>query len=376
MELFKASHETTVSLGEMNNETFLVIAAATCEQLGWTLDYVSISGIISITQSAGLDKPHEVTIRKTWGGMHIKSENTDNALNDFGKNREHVNKFADAFAEKQYTITEEEVARASNILRAKYKGDDMLAPGVVDKTKKKWSWLDILKPQSSYKATPIIALVNILVFVVMVASGASLIDPSGEAIYNWGGNYGPATLNGEWWRIMTCTVVHIGIMHLLMNMYGLIYAGIVLEPLIGTWRFVVCYVLTGITASLLSLYWHPQTLSAGASGAIFGIYGVLIAMLSTKLLDKSVRKPLLANMAIFVIFNLANGMKEGIDNAGHIGGLLGGLVMGYAFYPSLKEGAPIRMKYITAAVLFVAVVVVGFITFNVTMGNINSGTIR
>jgi len=121
-----------------------------------------------------------------------------------------------------------------------------------------------------------------------------------------------------------------------MNMFALVYIGILLEPYLGKARFSTAYLLTGIAASVCSLWWHDMTISAGASGAIFGMYGVFLAMLTTNLIDKASRKSLLYSIGIFVIYNLANGMKGGIDNSAHIGGLVSGLFIGYGFYPSLK----------------------------------------
>ena len=122
-----------------------------------------------------------------------------------------------------------------------------------------------------------------------------------------------------------------------MNMYALLYIGVLLEPILGRSRFISAYLLTGLTASITSLWWHDLTISAGASGAIFGMYGVFLAMLTTNVIEEAKRKALLTSIAIFVGYNLIYGLKGGIDNAAHIGGLLGGLVIGYASILSLKK---------------------------------------
>jgi rhomboid protease GluP len=86
-------------------------------------------------------------------------------------------------------------------------------------------------------------------------------------------------------------------------------------------------------------------ISAGASGAIFGMYGVFLAMLTTNLIEKTARKALLISIGVFVFYNLANGMKAGIDNAAHIGGLISGLIIGYGLYPSLKKRTEEYQEY-------------------------------
>jgi rhomboid protease GluP len=110
----------------------------------------------------------------------------------------------------------------------------------------------------------------------------------------------------------------------------LLYIGLLLEPYLGKTRFLTAYLISGIAASMTSLWWNDLTISAGASGAIFGMYGVFLALLSTNLLDKSVKKVLFTSIAVFAGYNILNGLKSnsGIDNAAHIGGLISGLIIG------------------------------------------------
>lgn len=144
-------------------------------------------------------------------------------------------------------------------------------------------------------------------------------------------------------------------------MYALLYVGVLLEPMLGKSKFIAAYLLTGIGASLASTWWHEQTISAGASGAIFGLYGVFLALLTTDLIEKETRKELLTSIGIFVVYNLAYGMKGGIDNAAHIGGLVSGLVMGYAFTPSLTQPERPSLGIISIATLFVVMLFSSFV---------------
>jgi rhomboid protease GluP len=192
-------------------------------------------------------------------------------------------------------------------------------------------------PRKSNFFTALLLDLNILVFILMSLYGASLMNPSADNLLAWGANYKPLTLAGEGWRLLTSCFVHIGVMHLLMNMYALLYIGYVLEPILGNIRFISAYIMTGLLASLNSLWWHDLSVSAGASGAIFGLYGVFLALLTTSIVEKSTRKPLFISIAIFIIYNLMNGLKEGVDNAAHIGGILSGIVIGYAFLPTLRN---------------------------------------
>ncbi len=174
----------------------------------------------------------------------------------------------------------------------------------------------------------------------MAVTGVSVVQPDSGSLLFWGANYGPLTLSGEWWRLLSACFLHIGVVHLLMNMYAFLLIGAQLEPRLGSLRFSVAYFLTGIIASGISLWWHGHTISAGASGAIFGMYGVFLAMLTTDLVEKRSRKQLFASILFFVVYNLLGGLKEGVDNAAHLGGLVAGLVIGYCYVPKLRAEWP------------------------------------
>jgi membrane associated rhomboid family serine protease len=124
-----------------------------------------------------------------------------------------------------------------------------------------------------------VAMTNILMFILMTASGVSAREPDGEALYHWGADVGPKTLGGEWWRLLTCTFVHFGLAHLLLNLAFLLAAGPLVERLLGTGMFLVVYLFAGLAGSLASLFHQPVATAAGASGAVFGVYGALLALL-------------------------------------------------------------------------------------------------
>lgn len=186
--------------------------------------------------------------------------------------------------------------------------------------------------------TPILILLNVVVFFIMVGSGVNIMDPDVDSLLAWGGNFKAFTLNGEWWRLLTSCFLHGGIIHLLMNMYALYYIGCLLEPRLGALKYTIAYLVCGVIASLASVFWNDLMVSVGASGAIFGLYGVFLALLTTNIIDKHTQKSLLTSIGLFVGYNLLFGLtKDGIDNAAHIGGLLSGLVVGYAFYLALMR---------------------------------------
>jgi membrane associated rhomboid family serine protease len=193
--------------------------------------------------------------------------------------------------------------------------------------------------------TPALITINLAVFVAMVARHVSAVAPTTDALQAWGANFGPLTTHGQWWRLVTSTFVHIGFTHLLVNMFALFVIGRFTERLFGNAGFLVLYLLGGIAASLTSLSIHPATIvSAGASGAIFALYGGLIGFLLVRrsAMSYATASSLALNAAGFVAFNLFYGLtKAHIDNAAHVGGLLAGVPIGaaMAFDPASTKGA-------------------------------------
>jgi rhomboid protease GluP len=223
--------------------------------------------------------------------------------------------------------------------------------------------------------TPVLIGLNVLVFVLMAVSGASPANPSIQDLLRWGANFGMKTTEGEWWRLLTCVFVHIGFVHLLSNMWALVTAGPLVERMLGNIGFLVLYVVAGLCGSLASLFWNPLLVSAGASGAIFGVYGGLLALLllhggsiPTKILTQ------LRNSGLgFVAFNLYLGLQvPNIDHAAHVGGLvggfLGGLVLGQPITPEALARRP-RRNVLTAG-LGLVLVVAGFVVISAWHGDV------
>ena len=128
-------------------------------------------------------------------------------------------------------------------------------------------------------ATIVLIVLNVLVFLMMVLQGVSIFSPTADSVLRWGADYGPLTLHGQWWRMVVSTFLHFGLIHLLFNMFVLFSIGLFLESLAGRVPFVVLYLVCGLGGSAASLAWHPSIVSAGASGAIFGLYGALLGFL-------------------------------------------------------------------------------------------------
>ena len=180
--------------------------------------------------------------------------------------------------------------------------------------------------------TPVIVALCVGTFAIMAARGVSPVGPTAQELYPWGASFGPGVIvDGEVWRLLSCMFLHFGFMHLAFNMWCLVKAGPLAERLFGHLGFAALYLLSGLGGSLASLWYHPMVVSAGASGAIFGVFGALLgcSVVQSHVLSASAWKPLRASVLTFIAYNIAFGlMSTGIDNAAHVGGLLTGLACG------------------------------------------------
>ena len=155
--------------------------------------------------------------------------------------------------------------------------------------------------------------INVAVFIAMTLAGVSMLDnPSGPDLVRWGANFGPLTVSGQWWRLLTCVFIHGGLLHIGFNMWCLWSLGRLAESVYGHWTFAVVYLITGLAASLASLIWNPAILSVGASGAIFGIAGALIASfyLGEFSLPRAALAGTLRSVVVFVGYNLFFGASD------------------------------------------------------------------
>jgi rhomboid protease GluP len=196
--------------------------------------------------------------------------------------------------------------------------------------------------------TPLIVAINVIVFAAMLFDGAGLLESNPAVHLRWGANFGPVTKEGEWWRLLTSTFLHFGILHVGMNMWALWSAGALVERLYGNLTFLGLYLFAGIAGSLVSLLWNAdRVVSAGASGAIFGVYGALGAYVLRQpgSVPRGVLKSLTGSTVAFILYSIVIGvMVPAIDNAAHAGGLVGGFVLAWVLARPLEPRAPLGLK--------------------------------
>lgn len=185
---------------------------------------------------------------------------------------------------------------------------------------------------------------QILVFVAMEFVGSS---QSTMTLIQFGAKFSPLIMQGEWWRFFAPVVIHIGAMHLLMNTLSLFYLGTAVERIFGSSRFLLIYLFSGF-AGVLGSFLVSSSVSAGASGAIFGCFGALLyfGIVNPKLFYRTMG----SSVIIMLIINLVFGFSvSGVDNAAHIGGLIGG------FAASAVVNLPAKKSIVRQLVFFAGV---------------------
>jgi len=182
-------------------------------------------------------------------------------------------------------------------------------------------------------------VINVLVFVAMIIYGYVEYNTIRGAedmrvLITFGSKVNPLIAGGQSWRLFTAMFIHIGVIHLLMNLYALYMLGPLVEGYYGSQRFLAIYLIAGLFGSLGS-YAFSDAVSAGASGAIFGLAGAItVFFLKYRENFGSRGRSILQNMFFIIGINLVFGLTmPGIDNWGHIGGLIGGTLVAYGLLP-------------------------------------------
>jgi len=353
-------HKEEIDLGEMSPEEFIAESKTAAENLGWKI--VSATGRLLLCQTVGMGQSFGecITVKSEPEQTSFVSSDSSSLYWEPNKNFINAQLFINEIARLE--------GREAEVLQRMpaYTEDGSAVAGIAGQqpvhpmlTISRWAALRI---SDKYMITPVIIYLNIAVFVIMCLGGVSPVSPTPLELLHWGGDFRPYILEGQYWRLFTSMFVHAGIVHLLGNMFALLYVGRYLEPLLGRMRYAWAYLLTGICASLLSVTMHEAQVAVGASGAIFGLFGVFLAMLTTDHVVPEVRTKMLRTIAIFIAYTLVRGMRGNVDNAAHIGGLLGGIAIGYAYYYGLKREHDVKKQMTATAVLAGAVVLLSAFT--------------
>jgi rhomboid protease GluP len=326
---FPSSFSHGLPLNNFTKNQFIITAIEISKKLNWQLIEIIDNELIFETINSLNTWNENIYISVEKEAAYLTSSSNGSQIYDKGRNKKNI----DAFLESFYDEKREKPSEDDNgsFIHEYISNEKIKAQSYVSEEKRItvfYSFFSLFIPTKDYFITPIIIYINVLIFLIMCFSGVNPFSPEINDIIDWGGNYGPLTIENNWWRLVSSCFVHIGIVHLLMNCIALAYVGLLLEPNLKRWGFLITYFAAGIIASLSSLYWNNNLVSAGASGAIFGMYGILLVFILFGIIDKKINANLLTTIIIFIVINVLGSFEEGVDGAAHIGGLSFGLVAG------------------------------------------------
>lgn len=198
--------------------------------------------------------------------------------------------------------------------------------------------LAYLKPQNKHersipKVTYLLISLNVIYYIIS-AFLSKYFDIDINVLIQLGAKYNEGIMRGEYYRLIACTFLHGGLLHIVLNMYALFIIGPLVEKIYGSLKYLVIYLISGMFSSILSFILSPNV-SIGASGAIFGLLGAcLIFAFKNK---NRIGKAFLADIVSVIFINIILGLSvQNIDNFGHIGGLLGGMACSSILYKDKK----------------------------------------
>lgn len=312
-----SDYHSIIDTDDLPASAWLALVPQAARSLGWQQVAAAPGRLSYMVPGKGVSYGEEVEIEVENGQVRFASRATNEYYWPENRNEQNATRLARAVADLER--------------RRQKESTNLFAANMED--------YGALLPSPRHLITPMLIYLNTVLLLLMAIAGISPIEPTAGSLLAWGGNARFYTAQGDWWRLLTHMFLHGGVVHLAGNVFALLYVGMYLEPLIGKMRFAVAYVLAGILGGLASLYVHPHSVSVGASGAIFGLYGVFLAILSTGHIKKrAMRQTMLRSILFFVIFNLLYGLQGNTDNAAHVGGLLGGVAIGFAYYPGMVKG--------------------------------------
>jgi membrane associated rhomboid family serine protease len=206
---------------------------------------------------------------------------------------------------------------------------------------------------SAFPATMVLIAINVIVFLVEVAHGSGGLTQSVQTIYDIGGLFGPAVAEGDWWRLITSGFVHVNLLHIGFNMLLLYLLGRLLEPALGTPRFVALYFASLLAGSFGVMLLDANAVSAGASGAIFGIAGAVFVIARGRGMDA-----IAAEIGFLIVFNLIfTFAARNVSVGAHLGGLVGGVICGLAIVAGEKGMLGRRHRLAEYAVMLIVAAV-------------------
>jgi rhomboid protease GluP len=322
---WKTQYEKRVPTEGLNNWEIFSLAQEACKELDWEFLIIDEKTFTATTPTHWTLSEQIIKVIVDNQEIIFESQSESLDLYEGGRNKRNIeDHLIPAFKKAKRLTPYEDLQLAANALKVETLKQIRSGNRIASER--------ITFGLKDHVSTFILIAINLLVYALMVVKGVDYADPAVKDIVAWGGNLKFNVTGGEWWRLISALFVHIGLFPLLANMVGLYFIGLMVEPILGRFKFVIAYLSAGVIANLVSIIWIKEGVTAGASGAVFGLYGVLLAFATTNYINKKFPKAWVVGIIAYVALNIVMGIHGANDNAAGIGGFVAGIVVGYLFY--------------------------------------------
>jgi rhomboid protease GluP len=334
-----AKRRKKIPTGICEANHFQVIAYRVVQSLGWRIAAISDHELVAYARVSLRSAGEEIRLKLLKGSIKVTSECVGIQPFAFGKNVSNIRRFGQRLKELETTTSKEDIPTYLQEIDAQEEISNQLSSTVTHSKNQISDIFSIFFGEKDFYFTSKILALNVFIYILLWVTGSYEQAYQLEAFYYFGGVHRGLINDGEWWRLIAQTFVHGSFLHLFFNMYAFLYVSLLLEPLIGRYRYLGLYLLVGALASLSSVFYFENVIAIGASGAIFGLYGATLALLIAGLLRNRIRISLFISLTVFTSYSLISGMEEGVDYAAHLGGFASGIVLGFlmAWWMKRKE---------------------------------------
>jgi len=322
---WKTEFEKQVPAEGLSRWEVFALAEQACKNLDWEYLVADEKTFTSTTPTNWTLTEEIITIQLENDQINFKSKSESLELLEAGRNQKNIEEeLLPAFNKVRKSWSAERLAREANTL--KHETLKQLSTGNRVASEKMTFGL------RDHEVTFFLIVIQLVLFIIMALRGVNISEPSVEDVIKWGGVMKVYATGGEWWRLVTAIFVHTGIVHLVANIIALYFIGLMVESILGKVKFLIAFLCAGILANLASIMWYQDIVAAGASGAIFGMYGVFLAFATTKYINKKFPKVWLLSILAYLIFSVVIGSGADVFNVINFSGLVAGVCIGYLFY--------------------------------------------
>lgn len=322
---WKTEYENRMPADGLTNWEIFAIAEQACKNLDWEYLVVDEHTFTATTPTNWTLTEEIITIQPKEGVILFKSKSENIELLEARHNQKNIEEeLMPAFKKVKTEWSSAKLGSAAAAIKMETL-QQLTSGNRVDSGKMTFGFKD-------HEVTFLLIALKLIVFIVITVNGVSATNPAAQDVLKWYGCMKVYVTGGEWWRLITAIFANTGVIDLLINLTALYFIGLMVESILGKAKFLIAFLCAGILANLAGITWYNETVIAGTSGAVFGLYGVFLAFATTAYINKKFPRVWLLSILAYVIFTVVNSGPADVYNAVNFGGLISGICIGYLFY--------------------------------------------